>query len=697
MKFLRKLLSPPTHEPIRDNQAERNLFARRALVAFVGTLVLTAVLLVNLYHLQIVDFDKYQTRSNGNRIKLLPVPPTRGLIYDRSGTLLAENLTFFGLYIVPEKVENLDRTFDELREVVGLTDKDIEQFKKERRRSSRYTPILLKPDLTEEQIARFAVNQYNYPSLDVRPYFKRHYIYGEPLTHILGYVAKINDKDAERLKNAEKETAYAGTTDIGKLGIERYYEEQLHGQAGFEQVEINNRGKVIRKLSEQPPIAGKSIYLTLDLPLQQFIMQLLGDQKGAVVVLDPKDSSILAMVSSPSYDNNLFVGGISGADYRRLLNDENRPLYNRVTQGAYPPASTVKPFIAVSALTEGVITPGMTISDPGYWQLPNSTKRFRDWKKSGHGPTNLQKAITESSDTYFYTVAYRMGIDRLSDWMKRFGFGMPTGVDIHEDTPGIMPTREWKQKRYKKTWVMGDTIPVGIGQGYWTATPLQLAKATAILVNNGKVNTPHLMKESRGSTVEPYKDPLLYEDIQEPKAEAWIAAKRGMYGVINGAGGTGRKAFAGASYVAAGKSGTAQVFSLKEGQKYNAANLKKFLHDHAWFTAFAPYENPKLIVSIILENAGGGSSNAAPVVRQIMDFYLNKRLPELMKAEEQTENGSVVPNEVPDETENLPASNNGDESAVENEQDFEENIPVILQEQNDIQQNAPLSEPKPAE
>ncbi|PJG82812.1 penicillin-binding protein 2 [Caviibacterium pharyngocola] len=626
---LKKFLAQQTHEPIRDNKAERNLFARRALVSFIGVLALSAVLFTNLYHLQIVNYETYQTRSNGNRIKLLPLPPTRGLIYDRYGRMLAENLTFFGLYIVPEKVENLDRTFDQLKQLVGLTDEDIENFKKERRRSSRYTSILLKPDLTEEQIARFAVNQYQFSSLEIKPYFKRHYLYGEPLTHILGYVAKINDKDVERLKKADKFANYAGSHDIGKLGIERYYEDQLHGTVGFEEVEINNRGKVIRKLREQPAIAGKSVHLTVDLDLQRYITDLLAGKKGAAVVLDPKDSSILAMVSTPSYDNNLFVGGISGENYKRLLEDPNRPLYGRVTQGAYPPASTVKPFIAVAGLQEGVITQNTTVFDPGYWILPNSTKRFRDWKKSGHGYTDLNKAITESSDTYFYQLAYNMGVDRLSDWMKRFGFGVPTGIDIQEETAAIMPSREWKQKRYKKPWVQGDTISVGIGQGYWTATPLQVAKALAVLVNNGKVNTPHLMKSIEGSTVEPYKDPLLYDDIKEPSQAYWDAAKRGMFNVVNAGNGTGRKPFAGTRYHVAGKSGTAQVFSLKENQTYNAGALVKELHDHAWFIAYAPYENPKMVVAVILENAGGGGSNAGPVVRSIMDYYLNVRLPQV--------------------------------------------------------------------
>lgn len=634
---LKKWLSQPPQDPIRDKKAERNLFARRALISFIGVLGLSAILLTNLYHLQVTNYDSYQTRSNGNRIKLLPLPPTRGLIYDRYGKLLAENLTFFGLYIVPEKVENLDRTFEELKLIVGLNDADIENFRKERRRSSRYTPILLKSDLTEEHIARFAVNQYKFPSLEVKPYFKRHYLYGEPLTHILGYVAKINDKDVERLKNEDKYADYAGTSDIGKLGIERYYEDELHGTVGFEEVEVNNRGKVIRKLREQPAVAGKSIHLTIDLELQRYILNLLGNRKGAVVVLDPKDSSVLAMVSTPTYDNNLFVGGISSADYKRLLEDVNRPLYSRATQGAYPPASTIKPFMSVAALQENVVTPSTTVFDPGYWILPGSTKRFRDWKRSGHGNTDLNKAIAESSDTYFYQVAYNMGIDRVSSWMNHFGFGMPTGIDILEETSGIMPTRDWKQKKYKKPWVQGDTISVGIGQGYWIATPLQVAKALAVLVNNGKVNTPHLMKYIEGDKIEPYKDPLLYEDINEPKQQYWELAKRGMYNVVNASNGTGRKPFIGTNYHVAGKSGTAQVFSLKENQTYNAGNLVKELHDHAWFVGFAPYENPKMVVAVILENAGGGGSNAGPVVRSVMDYYLNERLPQVAREQNQAD------------------------------------------------------------
>ncbi|MCK3655112.1 penicillin-binding protein 2 [Pasteurellaceae bacterium Macca] len=621
-----KLFKPKQMEKIRNGQAELNLYIRRAVVAFLLIVVpFIGILLGNIYNLQVANYDAYQTRSNGNRIKLLPVPPTRGLIYDRNGKVLAENLTYFGLFIVPEKVDNLDKTLEELRLLVGLTDTDIENFRKEKKRASRYTSILLKPDLNEDQIARFSVNQHRFPSLGVSPYFKRNYPYGDVMTHILGYVSKINDRDKKRLEEEGKFGNYAGSHEIGKLGIEKYYEDQLHGIVGFEEVEINNRGKVIRKLRDQPAVAGGSIRLTIDIELQRYVASLLGAQKGAVVVLDPKDSSILAMVTNPSYDNNLFVDGISGKDYKQLLDDPDRPLYSRATQGTYPPASTIKPFMAVAGLTENKISPSGTIFDPGYWILPGTTQKFRDWKRSGHGHTDVNKAITESSDTFFYQLAYDMGIDRMSEWMKKFGFGMKTGIDLGEESVGIMPSREWKQKRYKKPWVQGDTISVGIGQGYWISTPLQLAKATAVLINNGKVNTPHLMKEVMANEITPYADPLLYDDIQGVPSRYWQIAKLGMYNVINSPSGTGRKAFAGAFYRVAGKSGTAQVFSLN-GANYKAGNLKKELHDHAWFIGYAPYENPKVVVSIILENAGGGSSAAAPVVRKIMDYVLRNPL-----------------------------------------------------------------------
>lgn len=492
--------------PFRDYSAESALFVRRAVVAFLGILLLSGVLVANLYNLQIIRFDDYSTRSNDNRIKLVPIAPSRGMIFDRNGTPLALNRTIYQLELMPEKIENLSATLNALRPIVDLTDDDIANFEKERKRSRRFTSIAVKTPLTEVQVARFAVNQFRFPGIEVKGYQRRFYPYGSALTHVIGYVSKINDKDVERLDKEGILPNYAATHDIGKLGIERYYESTLHGKTGYEEVEVNNRGRVIRQLHEQPPQAGKDIYLTLDLSLQIYIEKLLSGSRAAVVVTDPRTGGILALVSNPSYDPNLFVDGISNKDYQGLLNDTNRPLINRATQGVYPPASTVKPYIAVSALSAGVITKNTSLFDPGWWQLPGSEKRYRDWKKWGHGRLNVTKALEESADTFFYQVAYDMGIDRLSSWMSKFGYGEYTGIDLSEERAGLMPTREWKQKRHKKPWYQGDTIPVGIGQGYWTATPIQMAKSLMTLINDGTVKTPHLLQSTRiDGVLVPYK------------------------------------------------------------------------------------------------------------------------------------------------------------------------------------------------
>ncbi|MEI9533210.1 peptidoglycan DD-transpeptidase MrdA [Moellerella wisconsensis] len=604
--------------PFRDHTAESVLFIRRALVAFGVIVILSGILMVNLYNLQIVRHDDYQTRSNDNRIKLVPIPPSRGIIFDRHGVPLALNRTIYQLEIVPEKVSNLADMFEQLRDVIGLTDEDIANFEKERKRSRRFTSIPLKTPLNEIQVARFAVDQYKFPGLEVKGYQRRYYPYNSALTHVIGYVAKINDKDVERLDKEGLLANYAASHDIGKLGIERYYEDVLHGKTGYEEVEVNSRGRVIRQLHEQPPQAGRDIYLTIDLELQSYIEQLLTTSRAAVVVTDPRSGEILALVSNPSYDPNLFVNGISNTEYQGLLNNPDRPLINRTTQGLYPPASTVKPFISVAALSENVITPNTTIFDPGWWQLPGSEKRYRDWKRWGHGKLNVVKSIIESADTFFYQVAYDMGIDRLSDWMIKFGFGDYTGIDLSEERSGIMPTREWKQKRYKKPWYQGDTIPVGIGQGYWTATPIQMSKALMILINDGIVKTPHLLYGTKlGNAMVPYeqKETIHIGDIH---SGYWELAKQGMYGVANAPNGTGRRSFIGTPYKVAAKSGTAQVFSY---ETYNASKLAEHLRDHKLMIAFAPYENPTVSVAIILENGGAGPA-VGDIVRQIFDHIL---------------------------------------------------------------------------
>ncbi|TDB48469.1 peptidoglycan DD-transpeptidase MrdA [Photorhabdus luminescens] len=617
--------------PFRDYTAESALFARRALVAFIIILVLTGILIANLYHLQITRHEDYQTRSNENRIKLVPIAPSRGIIYDRNGTPLALNRTIYQLEIIPEKVENLQQTLNDLRNVIDLTDEDIANFEKERKRSRRFTSIPLKTSLDHIQVARFAVNQYRFPGFEIKGYQRRFYPYGSALTHIIGYVAKINDKDVERLDKEGILPNYAATHDIGKLGIERYYEAVLHGKTGYEEVEVNNRGRVIRQLHEQPPQAGQDIYLTIDLELQIYIEKLLTTSRAAVVVSDPRNGEILALVSNPSYDPNLFVNGISNKNYQELLNNPDRPLINRATQGIYPPASTVKPFITVAALSTGVINKNTTIFDPGWWQLPGSEKRYRDWKRWGHGSLNAHKAIVESADTFFYQVAYDMGIDRLSEWMTKFGYGEYTGIDLAEERTGIMPTREWKQRKYKKPWYQGDTIPVGIGQGYWTATPIQMVKALITLINDGNVKTPHLLlsKKLKGEML-PYQQT---ENIQigDIHSGYWELAKSGMYGVANLPNGTGHKSFIGAPYKAAAKSGTAQVYSY---ETYNASKIAEHLRDHKLMIAFAPYENPTVALSIILENGGAGPT-VGTLVRQILDHVLLG------------DNNTTLPNAVP--------------------------------------------------
>lgn len=602
----------------RDYSAESALFIRRAVVVFIGMIVLTAVLVTNLYNLQINRHEDYQTRSNDNRIKLVPIPPSRGLIYDRKGTLLALNRTIYQLEIVPEKVTDLPAVLNELRDIVDLTDEDIANYEKERKRSRRFTSIALKTPLNQIEVARFSVNQYRFPGLEIKGYQRRFYPYGSALTHVIGYVAKINDKDVERLEKEGIFPNYAATHDIGKLGIERYYESVLHGKTGYEEVEVNSRGRVIRQLHEQAPQAGKDIYLTVDLELQIYIEKLLTTSRAAVVVSDPRNGEILALVSNPSYDPNLFVNGISGPNYRELLGNPDRPLINRTTQGLYPPASTVKPFISVAALSEKVITRNTTIFDPGWWQLPGSEKRYRDWKRYGHGNLNVVKAIVESADTFFYQVAYDMGIDRLSAWMTRFGYGEYSGIDLIEEYNGVMPTREWKERRYKKRWYQGDTIPVGIGQGYWTSTPIQMAKALNILINDGVVKTPHLLlgtKEGNGMLPYEQKTSPAIADIH---SGYWELAKSGMYGVANAPNGTGRKFFAGTPYKAAAKSGTAQVFSY---ETYNASKLAERLRDHKLMIAYAPYDNPTVAVTIILENGGAGPA-VGTLIRQILDHVL---------------------------------------------------------------------------
>ncbi|RKF12827.1 penicillin-binding protein 2 [Alginatibacterium sediminis] len=610
---------------MRDHSSESNLFKRRAFVCFVGVIALLCLLLANMYYLQLQNFETYNTRSNDNRISIVPIAPPRGLIYDRNGVLLAENRPTFSIEIIPERVDDIDVMLKELGSLITLSETDISSFNTRHKQSRRFKPITLKDRLSEREVAIFSVNQHRFKGAQIESNLSRYYPYGEAITHALGYVARINTKDVERLTKDEKITNYAATKTIGKQGIERYYEDLLHGEAGYQEVEVNNRGRIIRTLRVKPPVPGHDLYLNIDINLQLQAHSILEGRRGSIVLIDPETSGILALVSSPSYDPNQFVSGISNTNYSALLNSRDRPLINRASQGTYPPASTIKPLMAVMGLELDKIDEEEQIFDPGFFQIPNTKRRFRDWKRWGHGWVDVTKAIEQSVDTFFYKLAYDVGIDNIHNYMNKFGFGRYTGIDIHEETKANMPSREWKRERHRQPWWQGDTISVGIGQGYWTATPLQLAQATNILVNKGRVIDPkivHAIDDGNQTVALPL---LEHDSIEVRDQRHWEIALNGMYGVVNRSNGTARRAFVGTPYVSAGKSGTAQVIAIADDAEYDADAIDERHRDNAMFIAFAPYDKPKIVASIVVENAGGGSSNGGPIARELFDSFMSRQ------------------------------------------------------------------------
>ena len=538
-----------------------------------------------------------------------------------------KNIPVYVLDVFPDKALNLDQSIVNLQKYVDLSPEQLNKLEHLHRR--RFKAVTIKGELSELEVARFSAHQHEFPGFVINAEMKRFYPYGASLTHVVGYVSHINDRDIERLKRQDELSNYRATKNIGKLGIERYYEKMLHGEQGYEEVEVNSRGRVIRTLEYVPPVAGKDIVLNIDVDLQNYVYKLLGDRQGSAVVLDPKDNSVLAMASSPSYDPNPFVDGISGPAYRKLLEDVHHPLVNRATLGVYPPASTVKPFMAIAGLTEHVISPTTIRNDHGRWQIPGSSrhsKAWRDWRRWGHGDVDVTLAIEESVDSFFYQMAYDLGIDRISDWMGLFGFGQLTGIDILEETEANMPTREWKQRRHHQPWYKGDTVPIGIGQGYWTATPLQIAKATSVLVNHGNVTPPHLLKAviEHGQSFESAKlvDEPVTNNMKQVDDSSWDIALNAMRLVNEGPRGSGRRAFRGTEYCSGGKSGTAQVFGLKKDEVYNSKELSHNLLDHGLFTGFAPCHNPEYVTTVVIEHGNGGSKVGAPFVRNVFDHLL---------------------------------------------------------------------------
>ncbi|MCL1068082.1 penicillin-binding protein 2 [Shewanella olleyana] len=609
-------MSPKKRIAMHDHAAEASLFKRRALFTFLCVFILISLLLSNLYQLQVVSYQDYETRSNDNRIRVVPVAPSRGLIYDRHGQLLAENQPFYTLELIPEKAQDITASLDKLNEYIELSADEREAITERLRYHRRFKPLTIKSRLTEEQVATFSVNQHQFPGFRVEAGLKRHYPYEGLMTHVLGYVGKINTRDKTSLEKSGQWKNYAATNDIGKQGIEKFYESLLLGKPGHLEEEVNNRGRVIRTLKATPPTPGQDIYLTLDLKLQQKAMELLNGRRGSVVAIDPQDGGVLAMVSSPSYDPNLFVHGISSKAYSALLNDKSRPLINRATQGQYSPASTIKPHVALLGLEEKTITEKTRIWDPGFWQIPNVERKYRDWKRWGHGWVDVYSSIMDSCDTFFYDLAYKVGVDKMAEFMSKFGFGEPTGIDIYEEANGIMPSKDWKRMRYNQPWYIGDTISVGIGQGYWTSTPLQLTNAATILANRGQRFTPHLLKSFKDETAKidspiDEREPITLNDENN-----WEIINEAMRRTAD------KSRFTDASYTAAMKTGTAQVFSVAQDAKYDSETVAEHLKDNALIIAYAPYENPKIVLAVVLENAGWGGVNAGPVARALLDEYM---------------------------------------------------------------------------
>lgn len=608
---------------IQDHSAEANLFARRSIVALLVVFGLMSVLIVNMFYLQIKSYQTYQTRSNENRIKVQPVAPNRGVIRDINGKILAANEPAYSLEIIPEAVKDMDATLLGLQEIMEISSEQVEQFKETIKYQRRFKSIPLKTKLTDQEVAAFSVQQHRFPGVGIEARLTRTYPYSDVLTHVIGYVGKINKRDLNRLEQTEQLSNYAATRSIGKIGIERFYEEALHGTTGNEEVEVNHRSRVLRQLNVTPPKPGTDLHLSIAVEMQQLAKDALGSKRGAIVAIDPRDGAILTMYSNPSYDPNLFVSGISQKDYSAITSSKDKPMLNRATQGQYPPASTVKPQIALLGLHKKLVTPSTTVWDPGFWKFPNvdTQRNFRDWKPGGHGWVDLEHSLVQSCDIYYYDLAYRLGIDEISPFGKKFGFGEYTGVDIHEESRAIMPSREWKKERTRNPWYQGDTISVGIGQGYWTSTPIQLAMATSVLVNKGEVIEPKIVTGTTENGVYTNTPITKRPPIKLSDDRYWQVILNALYETVNSPEGTARTAFAGAVYTSAGKTGTAQLFSLAEDEEYDEDKVAERKRDNAMYVGYAPYDDPTIVIVVAVENAGGGSSNAAPIARRMMDLY----------------------------------------------------------------------------
>ena len=602
---------------IKDYLRESRLFVGRCIAAGVVVVLLLLAVVGRLIYLQIINHDHYKTLSQDNRVKIEPLPPTRGLVFDRNGEILAQNLPAYSLEIVPEKVPDLTATIQALSKIIPVSEEDIKRFQQLRQQSRRFDSIPLRVRLTTDEVARLAVSRHQFPGVDVKAKLLRAYPHKDKTAHLLGYVARINEQELKQIDTSN----YSGTNYIGKVEVEKSYEDLLHGRVGLQQVEVNATGRVLRVLENHPPEPGHNLHLFIDLQLQQTALDALGDYNGAVVAIEVKTGGVLALASKPGFDPNLFVEGISSKDYKELSESIDKPLFNRVTRGQYPPGSTIKPFIALAGLEEGVVDFHQDTYCPGYYQLPGKEHKYRDWKKWGHGKVDMRRAIVESCDVYYYELARTLGIDRLYKSLTAFGFGTKSGIDLTGELPGLMPNREWKRDKRREPWYPGETLIVGIGQGYFLTTPLQLAEATAILANRGTHIQPRVVASIEQLDGSQTPTPTSVMQLKQVDPQHWAQVISAMTDVIEGQRGTARRIRTD-KYRIAGKTGTAQVFTVKQEEEYDEETVEKHKRDHALFIAFAPVEDPRIAVAVIVENGGHGGSVAAPIARQVLDQYL---------------------------------------------------------------------------
>lgn len=632
---------------VKNHSLEQYQYGLRLSVATGLVALCFAILLARFFYLQIHKYDYFQTLAENNRVSLVPIVPNRGLILDRNGVTLAHNFFVYTLEITPSRAGNVEETIARISQFIEVSAEDRKRFKKLRAQSHSFESVPIRTHLNEVEAAKFAANHYQFPGVEIRSRLFRHYPLGNLGVHMIGYIGRINEADVRALEKSEDISNYKGSDHIGKGGIEQYYERQLHGTTGFQQVEVDADGKAVRVLSSTPPVPGDNLVLSIDAKMQEIGEKAFENHRGAMVAINPKNGEILSYVSMPTFDPNLFVDGIDADAWKTLNESLDRPLINRPIRGIYPPGSTFKPFVAMAGLQDGKRQPPFSIGDPGFYTLGGSPHQYRDWKPGGHGQVDVQKAITVSCDTFFYGLALDLGIDKLASFVSHFGFGKKTGIDLEGEIGGLLPTPEWKMRRWKQKWYPGETVIVGIGQGYTLVTPMQLAQATAVLANDGIAMRPHLVSTiQKHNGAETHMMPISKMDEVALDSNNIALVKAGMMGVTQ-PGGTAASVGAGSTYNIAAKTGTAQVVGIKQGAKYNAGSIDERHRDHALFIAYAPAEDPKIAVAVIVENGGHGGSAAGPIARKVMDYYLLGKEPGVANKEPGKTAEAPIPEDAP--------------------------------------------------